>query len=140
MLLMQVSMFNNCYLLNNIPDISKWNTSNLIEIQFMFYNCQSLSKMPDISKWNSTNISNIEDLFSGCLSLESLPNISKWKNHNIKKINFVSSDESTSISKLSMPNNTSSFINSRNNNFNSMNSNLEFREDTLFNSNRDFAS
>ena len=108
----------------------------------MFYNCQSLVKIPDISKWNSTNVSNIEDLFSGCKSL-TLPNISKWKNHNIQKTNF-SFYEPTSISNFSIPIINSSFNSSNYNNINSiMESNLEnseFKEENSNNSKEEFSS
>ena len=44
--------------LSSLPDISKWNTSNVIYIvgddeisqDGMFFNCSSLSSLPDISK------------------------------------------------------------------------------------------
>ena len=30
-------MFNRCYSLISLPDISKWNTSKELDIKFMFY-------------------------------------------------------------------------------------------------------
>ena len=52
----------------------------------MFCGCSSLKSLPDISKWKTDNITNIEYLFSGCESLESLPDISKWNTKNIKNM------------------------------------------------------
>ena len=50
----------------------------------MFYYCNSLISLPDISKWNTSNVNNMNRMFSFCNSLISLPDISKW-NTNIDK-------------------------------------------------------
>ena len=47
-------MFREYYSLISLPDISKWNTSN-VDMREMFSRCNSLISLPDISKWN-TNI------------------------------------------------------------------------------------
>ena len=54
----------------------------------MFYECRSLSSLPDISKWNTDNVTNMNFLFYNCNSLFSLSDISKWKNSNFEKINY----------------------------------------------------
>ena len=41
-------MFVRCNLLISLPDISKWNTSNVEDMEFMFYECNSLISLPDI--------------------------------------------------------------------------------------------
>ena len=43
-------MFYNYNLLNSLPDISNWDTSNIIDISHMFSGCESLNSLPDISK------------------------------------------------------------------------------------------
>ena len=45
------SMFNGFSSLSNLPDISKWNTSNVTNMYSMFRGCSSLLYLPDISKW-----------------------------------------------------------------------------------------
>ena len=50
----------------------------------LFAGCSSLKELPDISKWNLSNVKDISNLFSGCSSLEKLPDISKWNTDNIK--------------------------------------------------------
>ena len=42
----------------------------------MFYYCNSLISLPDISKWNTSNVYNMDRMFSECNSLISLPDIS----------------------------------------------------------------
>ena len=52
----------------------------------MFSDCNSLKSLPDISKWNTTNVIDMRIMFSGCRSLKSFPDISKWNfNKNVKK-------------------------------------------------------
>ena len=50
----------------------------------MFKGCSSLISLSDISKWNTENITDIDWLFIGCSSLISLPDVSKF---NFKKLN-----------------------------------------------------
>ena len=57
-------MFYNCESLKSLPDISKWNTSNVTNMEDMFYYCGSLESLPDISKWNTSNVTNIESKLS----------------------------------------------------------------------------
>ena len=44
----------------------------------MFRGCSSLESIPDISKWNSNNIINMSNIFSGCITLFEIPNLPKW--------------------------------------------------------------
>ena len=71
-------MFNKCSLLSSLPDISKWNTTNIYNMSGMFRDCKSLESLPDISKWNVENVIHMQNMFRGCVSLTSLPDISKW--------------------------------------------------------------
>ena len=48
-------MFNDCKSLKHLPDISKWNTSNLQNISSMFCGIK-LKEIPDITKWNTNNL------------------------------------------------------------------------------------
>ena len=49
----------------------------------MFSECSSLSSLPDISKWDTSKVINMSNIFSGCISLSSLPDISKWNTNNV---------------------------------------------------------
>ena len=59
-------MFCNCRSLVSLPDISKWNTANVINMSRMFYNCSSLKSFPDISKWKLNKLIYKYDMFKGC--------------------------------------------------------------------------
>ena len=79
-------MFNFCNSLNSLPDISKWNTKNVISMEGMFSNCESLKILPDISKWDIKNVNDMRGMFYYCESLNTFPDISKW---DIKHISMV---------------------------------------------------
>ena len=65
----------------------------------MFANCYSLSSLPDISKWNTSKVWNMNGIFYQCTSLSYLPNIENW---NIKKVikNVAKFTESINIIKI----------------------------------------
>ena len=75
-------MFYGCCLLNILPDISIWNTLNIIDITDMFKKCYSLYKLPDISKWNFRNKIKAKEVFSSCVSLVCAPILNSWNIYN----------------------------------------------------------
>ena len=79
-------IFENCSSLISLPDISKWNTSEVTDMSKMFYNCKSLTVLPDISKWNTKNVTNLKKMFYNCTSLISFPDITKWNTDNVKNM------------------------------------------------------
>ena len=88
-------IFNNCWSLSSLPDITEWNTNNVNNMSRMFCNCKSLSSLPDISKWNTNNVEDMSLMFNNCYSLSSLPDISKWKTNNVKDMSgMFDNDES----------------------------------------------
>ena len=52
-------------------------------MQEIFSKCSSLKSLPDISKWNKDNVINMGGLFFGCNLLKYLPDISKWNTYNV---------------------------------------------------------
>ena len=36
---------------------------NYVNLKYIFYNCSSLSSLPDISKWNTNNVIDISEMF-----------------------------------------------------------------------------
>ena len=49
---------------------SQYNYSNL---KYLFYKCSSLSSLPDISKWNTNNVTNMNSMYKDCYSLFNQP-------------------------------------------------------------------
>ena len=66
-------MFSGCNSLNSLPDISKWDTSNVKYMNYMFSRCYSLNSLPDISKWKTSNVNDIRSMFGECLSTINIP-------------------------------------------------------------------
>ena len=55
----------------------------------MFSNCNSLISLPDLSKWNTKNLLGMKGLLSDCISLSFCPDLTKWNNFNINDINLT---------------------------------------------------
>ena len=66
-------IFSNCKSLISIPDISKWNISNIKIMDRMFENCSSLKSLPDLSKWDISKVESMKDMFKGCSDLLKIP-------------------------------------------------------------------
>ena len=43
---------------------------------YLFSNCKSLISLPDLSKWDTSNVDNMRHMFEKCMSLKSLPDMS----------------------------------------------------------------
>ena len=57
-------------------DISKWNVSNVKNMQYMFYDCYNFDC--NLSRWNVSNVKNMECMFSGCKRFEG-KGLENWK-------------------------------------------------------------
>ena len=79
-----IGLFCGCSSLKYLPDISKWNISNVTNLFGIFYECSSLYCLPDISKWNTQNVTDM--IFSYFRSLFYLLDISKWNMKNVTNI------------------------------------------------------
>jgi surface protein len=110
-------MFKNCDTLSALPDIGKWDTSNVTNMSGLFWKCSTvihisnsienwnmenvksisgifadcalIMYLPDISKWNTKNIENIDDLFHNCKNLRKVPDISIWNINKVTSLNFI---------------------------------------------------
>ena len=64
-------LFDECYKLKSLPELSKWDISRVIFLNNFFSNCRELTSIPDISKWNTKNVENMKRMFYYCESLKS---------------------------------------------------------------------
>ena len=64
-------MFSKCQKLESLPDISKWDTSNVEDMSWMFFECRLLKTFPDISIWNIKKAKNMKFMFLNCNKLPS---------------------------------------------------------------------
>ena len=85
-------IFSFCSSLKNLPNISNWNTSNVTDMSNIFIGCSSLKNLPDISRWNISKVVDINSIFNCCSSLENIPNVSKWNTSNITNMSGIFED------------------------------------------------
>ena len=81
-------MFDGCKSLISLPDISKWDTSNIKNMSYMFHNCWYLTSFPDISNWKINNVKNMSHMFHNCFSVLSFPKL-KWNISNVQDMSFM---------------------------------------------------
>ena len=79
-------MFYNCSSLKEFPDISLWNTENVIYMNSMFENCNTITSLPNISGWNIINTRFMNYMFKNCTSI---PNLREALNWNINEEAFT---------------------------------------------------
>lgn len=68
-------MFYNCLSLITL-DVSNFDTKNVIYMNGMFYDCSRLTTL-DVSNFDTSKVTNMENMFTGCNSLTTL-DVSKW--------------------------------------------------------------
>ena len=81
-------MFYNCKSLISLPDISRWDTSNVIYMKYMFYSCSSLKFISDISRWKTGKVEYMCNMFDKCESIKCLPDISNWDMSNVNNLSY----------------------------------------------------
>ncbi len=83
-------MFSECSSLSSLLNFPYLHSSNVTNINGIFFNCQSLKSLSDdLSNFNTSNIINMEGSFYKCVNLKTLPNISKWKTKNVINLSIV---------------------------------------------------
>ena len=60
-------------------DISKWDVSNVENMNSMFWDCMYLKSVGDISNWKVSNVKDMRYMFRKCKQLKSVGDLSKWK-------------------------------------------------------------
>jgi surface protein len=62
------------------PDISEWDVSKVIDMQFMFEGCKNFNQ--DISQWNVSKVEYMSSMFKYCEKFNQ--DLSKWNIQNVK--------------------------------------------------------
>ena len=78
-------MFCGCLSLDSIKGFSNINTSKITRLSYLF-SCCKITSIPDISKWDTSNVEYLDHMFLHCFNLKSLPDISNWKTSNVRNI------------------------------------------------------
>lgn len=107
-------MFNSCYALASVGDLSNWNVSKVTDMKAMFNSNDYsypliLKSIGDISGWDVSNVTNMSYMFRGCTSLNEL-NLSSWNTSKVTTMyeafcNFHAWNKYTdfSIPKINVP-------------------------------------
>lgn len=80
-------MFCNLTKLVNIPELRKFDASNLERITSMFYGCNSLTSL-ELGNFNTSKVTEMSGLFSGCTSLSNL-DLSNFDTSNVEDMNSM---------------------------------------------------
>ena len=64
------------------PDVSKWNTSNVINMKYMFF--RTTKANPNVSKWDTSKVTDMNYMFSEATNAN--PDVSKWNTSNVTDI------------------------------------------------------
>ena len=91
-----ISMFGGCNNLNSL-DLSSFNTGNVTNMGSMFHGCESLSSL-DLSSFNTSNVTNMNYMFYCCSSLSSL-DLSSFDTSNVTEMSemFLNCKNLTSL-------------------------------------------
>jgi surface protein len=71
-----------------LPDISKFNTSNVTTMESMFVDHRA-TYFPNISKWDTSNVTTMREMFYKCVILQSIPYISDWNVSKVTDMSFM---------------------------------------------------
>jgi len=82
------NMFSGCISLKNIGDLSSWDVSNVTNMNSMFFDCKKLKHI-DLSGWNTINVGNMRYMFFGCKNLKSTGDLSGWNVHKLRHAQYM---------------------------------------------------
>ncbi len=68
-------------------DMSKWNTPNLVDMDFMFYGCGQLTEL-DLSSLDVSKVKSMDHVFTDCYKLEKL-DFTGWDTSNVKSFSAM---------------------------------------------------
>ena len=81
-----ICLFNKCESLKSL-DLTRFNTTNLINMNWMFSDCSSLTSL-DLSNFNTNKVISMSGIFYECSSLTSL-NLSNFNTNNVIDMNYM---------------------------------------------------
>jgi surface protein len=78
------NFFENCYHIISL-DLSNFNTSNVINMEYMFSNCNKLKEIKGLNNFKTMNVTNMSGMFQQCENLEYLD----LSNFNTSKVIYM---------------------------------------------------
>ena len=83
--------------LENIEGVSKFNSSNVLNMEWMFDDV-NVSNLANLENWDTRNVTNMNSLFSNIISLTTLEGLKRWNTSNVTNLSWAF--KNTSISSL----------------------------------------
>ena len=104
-------LFDNCYSLTVIPNISKWNFKNVQDISRMFYNCKSLISLPDINFLTKFDFKKMDKIFNDINLDSKTSNLSLFSSDKkYSDSNISSKDDNTFSNNIVFEDNSSNIF------------------------------
>jgi len=77
-----IDMFADCITLST-PDLTGWETGNLVSVEQMFGRCVAMVTAPLMSDWIVPKLQDAKLMFTGCDAMINAPDISNWDTGNL---------------------------------------------------------
>ena len=75
--------------LENVDDLSKWNTSNVTDITCFISSNSVLTNIDGLANWNTSKITEMPAAFRGDTNLSSIEGLKKWDTSSIENLNQI---------------------------------------------------
>ena len=71
--------------IEDVIDLNSIDTSEITDMSGLFHNFEGIVKI-DVSKWDVSNVENMDSMFKGCINLEEIIGIEKWDVSNVENM------------------------------------------------------
>ena len=83
-------MFNSLQNLQEVGDLSNWDTHNFTDMSYMFSTDNDLlTSLGNLSNWNTSKVTNMSNMFCGNGSLKDLGDLSRWQTGNVADMSYM---------------------------------------------------
>ena len=71
--------------MEDVIDLNSIDTSEITDMSGLFHKFEGILKI-DVSKWDVSNVDNMDSIFKGCINLEEIIGIEKWDVSNVENM------------------------------------------------------
>ncbi len=71
--------------MEDVIDLNSIDTSEITDMSGLFHNFEGILKI-DVSKWDVSNVENMDSIFKGCINLEKITGIENWDVSNVENM------------------------------------------------------
>ena len=77
--------------MEDVIDLNSIDTSEITDMSGLFHKFEGILKI-DVSKWDVSNVDNMDSIFKGCINLEEIIGIEKWDVSNVENMEDMFSE------------------------------------------------